>query len=477
MLTIYVNAGTSPAALLSKPSGSPISALRLKRGATVPLSVILLGVEEASGLRFGTKAKNDFEGELLLFAEAAEGTPTEGGVAFNMEVVVNSDTLNALLLLGSGNAAPASVAAISEFSWMEGGSARISDTLTTTIQNDVLRLATEGPNVQAGYPDAPAVATKSWVSALRASSSAAGLVQLESDAIIENADHTAVALTSAGALAVPAAGVDQRGTVKLGTSTPISGSGVLLVGETSNGRLAVSASGLTAYALAKENGYEGSEQEWLASLKGDPGEKGAPGADGLFIVGQPTVTGALQNFNSYWWKLSGIYNPGGLLTRYDLPTRTSSAVGMVEEPVYLAVWYEPASGSPVCLGRSSNTQTFAVNTTLSWCFEGLELPAGRPLRFCLLREAQVEEGSALWANDNCIGLRVASRPAGDSVSTVNGTSVGTFTVACTLYTPLESMAPYVRRSEIAGLLEHQSELLALLGAAPMSLSDDSSVSE
>ena len=38
--------------------------------------------------------------------------------------------------------------------------------------------------------------------------------------------------------------------------------------------------GKSAYEIAVENGYEGSETEWLASLKGADGQDGAPGAPG-----------------------------------------------------------------------------------------------------------------------------------------------------------------------------------------------------
>lgn len=34
--------------------------------------------------------------------------------------------------------------------------------------------------------------------------------------------------------------------------------------------------GLSAYELAMKNGYLGTEQEWLVSLKGDKGDKGEP---------------------------------------------------------------------------------------------------------------------------------------------------------------------------------------------------------
>jgi hypothetical protein len=37
---------------------------------------------------------------------------------------------------------------------------------------------------------------------------------------------------------------------------------------------------LSAYGIAVKNGFDGTEEEWLASLKGEPGAPGQPGADG-----------------------------------------------------------------------------------------------------------------------------------------------------------------------------------------------------
>jgi hypothetical protein len=37
---------------------------------------------------------------------------------------------------------------------------------------------------------------------------------------------------------------------------------------------------VTAYALAVKNGFEGTEKEWLASLKGAKGDKGEQGEQG-----------------------------------------------------------------------------------------------------------------------------------------------------------------------------------------------------
>lgn len=42
----------------------------------------------------------------------------------------------------------------------------------------------------------------------------------------------------------------------------------------------IGADGKSAYEIAVENGFVGTETEWLASLKGEPGKDGAPGKDG-----------------------------------------------------------------------------------------------------------------------------------------------------------------------------------------------------
>lgn len=48
--------------------------------------------------------------------------------------------------------------------------------------------------------------------------------------------------------------------------------------------------GASAYEIAVENGFVGTETEWLASLVGPQGEPGAPGADGQ--DGAPGAPGA-----------------------------------------------------------------------------------------------------------------------------------------------------------------------------------------
>ena len=215
-MNLYINPEKTPAAVQAKSGGTPVSSLRLKRGAHLELSVIILGSNNAGNLRFGVKAKGDYEGELLAYAEVAEGENTGEGTRFTLPLHIASDALNTALQVGSGNSpAVATLSAVAEFAWQQDGSERLSDTLSTTILNDIIRLSGEAPEPIGQYPAPELVATKSWVNNLRASAASAGLVLLEADLILESG-HTAIALTPAGAIAVPRASLTQAGTVQLG---------------------------------------------------------------------------------------------------------------------------------------------------------------------------------------------------------------------------------------------------------------------
>lgn len=79
-MNIFINPLSDKAApvLQTKPSGSPISHLRFKRGSAVPLTVTLLGVTEASNLRIGMKRRDRYESPLLAYAAAATPDEAEG---------------------------------------------------------------------------------------------------------------------------------------------------------------------------------------------------------------------------------------------------------------------------------------------------------------------------------------------------------------------------------------------------------------
>ena len=244
-MNIYINSEKSPAAVQAKATGSPVSSLRLKRGANLNLSVIVQGSTTASNLRFGIKAKGDYEGSLLAYAEAATGQSTDEGMKFDLSLSVTSVALNEAFNVASGNdTTAATIPAVAEFAWQEDGAERLTDTINTTLLNDIIRLATEAPEAAAGEYTAPdLVATKSWVNSKQAYSSIAGFVIL-------------------------------------GTDETISGKNARPVVKTDAGGLAVDVSGLSAYEIAKDNGFVGTEEAWLASLKGERGAKGEQGEPG-----------------------------------------------------------------------------------------------------------------------------------------------------------------------------------------------------
>ena len=175
-MDIFINTDKSPALIQAKATGSPLSAFKVKRGAVVPLSVTVLGSQTATGLRMGIKAKGNYEGDLLILAEADSGTQTELGTRFDLKLIASSLALNDALDVGEGKeSTPATLAAMTEFAWMEGGETRLSDTLQTTIINDIIRLATDAPESVTGeYPAPDLVATKSWVNSKQASADTAG---------------------------------------------------------------------------------------------------------------------------------------------------------------------------------------------------------------------------------------------------------------------------------------------------------------
>ena len=64
--------------------------------------------------------------------------------------------------------------------------------------------------------------------------------------------------------------------VLLGALFALSLAGVAACGESEAGK--------SAYEIAVEHGFEGTEAEWLESLKGKDGADGAPGADRLSVT-------------------------------------------------------------------------------------------------------------------------------------------------------------------------------------------------
>lgn len=476
-MNIYINPEKSPAAIQAKASGSPISGLRFKRGATLNLSVIILGCTSASKLRFGIKAKGDYEGALLVYASADNGITEEDGTRFELSLAVSSEALNVAFNVGSGNAATAaSISAVAEFAWQENGAERLSDTISTTLLNDIIRLATDAPAAAAGeYPAPDLVATKSWVNSKQATADSAGFVML-------------------------------------GTDETISGKQVRPVGKAANGGLAVDVSGASAYEIAVANGFSGSESAWLESLKGERGtkgeqgeqgnqgergEQGEPGASaydmavsngyegteeewlstlGIDVLYEKSYlvpdSGSEDNYDAYGFGV--IMKGSGLMRSISVPCRptaNSSQVGT--EPVWCKVWKD---GKLIAL--SLNSQVHGIGKMLTWDFDPFDVEAGAEYKFLFNKEASKD--STNFATDFSGCFHVVRKSSADGVGMIG--SAGSYgmnaatewqpvykiTLLIPRYTPAahsEDITLHLTAEEHAGLLQllaRKDALLALL---------------
>lgn len=476
-MNIYINPEKSPAAIQAKASGSPISGLRFKRGANLNLSVVVLGCTSASKLRFGIKAKGDYEGALLVYAAADNGITEEDGTRFELSLAVSSEALNAAFNVGSGNAATAaSISAVAEFAWQENGAERLSDTISTTLLNDIIRLATDAPAAAAGeYPAPDLVATKSWVNSKQATADSAGFVML-------------------------------------GTDETISGKQVRPVGKAANGGLAVDVSGASAYEIAVANGFSGSESAWLESLKGERGAKGEQGEQGnqgergeqgepgasaydmavsngyegteeewLSTLGIDVLyekiylvpdSGSEDNYEAYGFGV--IMKGSGLMRSISVPCRptaNSSQVGT--EPVWCKVWKD---GKLIAL--SLNSQVHGIGKMLTWDFDPFDVEAGAEYKFLFNKEASKD--STNFATDFSGCFHVVRKSSADGVGMIG--SAGSYgmnaatewqpvykiTLLIPRYTPAahsEDITLHLTAEEHAGLLQllaRKDALLALL---------------
>lgn len=368
-MNIYINSEKSPAAVQAKATGSPVSSLRLKRGANLNLSVIVMGSTSASNLRFGIKAKGDYEGSLLAYAESATGQPSDEGMKFDLSLSVTSVALNEAFNVGSGNAATAAtLSAVAEFAWQEDGAERLTDTINTTLLNDIIRLATEAPEAAAGeYPSPDLVATKSWVNSKQATA-------------------------------------DTSGFVMLGTDETISGKQVRPVGKAANGGLAVDVSGASAYEIAVANGFSGSESAWLESLKGERGTKGEAGDQGesgasayelwleegnagdkkdffadlgtsalTTLYESPSGT-AIDNANVYGFGM--VMKNRGRVLALSTQCRSGGTPAPANTDILVKVWIKDNSGNKALLATSTNHQQHSVGETMRWVFAPFEVEAG-----------------------------------------------------------------------------------------------------
>ncbi len=335
----------------------------------------------------------------------------------DLKLVASSLALNDALDVGDGSATPpATLAAMTEFAWQEDGETRLSDTLQTTIINDIIRLASDAPEAATGeYPAPDLVATKSWVNSKQATADTAGFVML-------------------------------------GTNEPISGKNVRPVGKTSSGGLAVDVSGMSAYEVAVANGFVGTEEAWLASLKGERGSRGEQGEPGdsayqiaqkqgfqgteeewLASLAQAALeesaemappAGEESNYDAYGF---GIIMPhSGMLNSLEVDCR-QGASNAGTEPVWCKVWRDE-----VLVALSLNSQVHKAYETLKWEFSPFAVEAGQEYKFIFYKEGSKDHTSFSTDFQGC--FRVVRKDSSDGVGMI-GVSGGYLASGATEWQP------------------------------------------
>jgi len=167
--------------------------------------------------------------------------------------------------------------------------------------------------------------------------------------------------------------------------------------------------GASAYEAWLAAGHDGSEAEFLDSLRPTPDEAEAAAERALYElepVGMSTQEGA-SNATCQWIELDAQHVPQGKLERISLRARSA---GNPASTSYLGLWELGEDGATWSyLGSSTNNPAQAANAMAEWLFdEGIVL-SGRKLRIM----AQAARSDA-WAAGPTLGVRTSSAPEGDA---------------------------------------------------------------
>ena len=281
----------------------------------------------------------------------------------------------------------------------------------------------------------------------------------------------------------------------LGTNEPISGKNVRPVGKTSSGGLAVDVSGMSAYEVAVANGFVGTEEAWLASLKGERGSRGEQGEPGdsayqiaqkqgflgteeewLASLAQAALeesvemaphAGEESNYDAYGF---GIIMPhSGMMNSLEVDCR-QGASNAGTEPVWCKVWRDE-----VMVALSLNSQVHKAYETLKWEFSPFAVEAGHEYKFIFYKEGSKDHTSFSTDFQGC--FRVVRKDSADGVGMI-GVSGGYLASGATewqpryklhfrnvVYTPFAhavDSSAHLSESERTGLLQLLANKDALL---------------
>lgn len=147
------------------------------------------------------------------------------------------------------------------------------------------------------------------------------------------------------------------------------------------------ADGKSAYQLAVDNGFTGTEAEWLASLVGPQGPPGEGGGNSVFSVRAPVGTvviwsGTSENIPSGWVLCDGANGTPDLRDRFVLGAGGARAPGASggEEAVTLTTGQLPSHSHEYRQPGSTNTFNHTATSTVPVYTEGMteanSAPAG-----------------------------------------------------------------------------------------------------
>lgn len=183
-MKIYINTDTQPPGLAaslkvstdaegvlrvySANAASSVSSFKFKRGTTVPVEAVFADAEAAAQvakLRFGIKLAGRYDDLLVVASETTERVENENGtVSFHLKLTLDAAVIDTALGVNGNSADDIEKANfISEIEWENAaGEFTATETVSTVIQNNVIRGATETSGATAGTWTALMVIRMSW---------------------------------------------------------------------------------------------------------------------------------------------------------------------------------------------------------------------------------------------------------------------------------------------------------------------------
>lgn len=183
-MKIYINTDTQPPSVAaslkvstdatgtlrvySASAASSVSSFKFKRGTTVPVEAVFADADAAAKvakLRFGIKLSGKYDDVLVVAAETTERVENDDGtVSFHLKLTLDAAVIDTVLgVNGDSTDDIATANFISEIEWENAdGEITATETVSTVIQNNVVRGTAAASGTTAGAWTALMVIRMSW---------------------------------------------------------------------------------------------------------------------------------------------------------------------------------------------------------------------------------------------------------------------------------------------------------------------------